>query len=677
MSANERCSALRNQLRAWDRAYYLEDAPVVDDATYDAALRELGEIEAAHPELIRPDSPTQRVAGGTTTSFEEVPHLLPMLSLANARNADELIAWDTRIRKLLIDAGVETDPRFVVEPKIDGLALSLVYRDGLLERAVTRGNGAAGEDVTANVRTIRAVPLSIDDPHPPALIEVRGECYIPLEAFQRLNEERLDAGLPVYMNPRNTAAGSLRQLDPAITAERPLSFWSYAIGALDGIEFGSHSEALMWLKEHGFPVNPRIRTIAGFAAVQAACADIERDREALGYDIDGAVVKVDDFALQATLGVGGRDPRWAIAYKFPPTTRTTKLLAIEINVGRTGALNPFAELEPVEVGGVVIRHATLHNEEDINRKDLRVGDTVIVQRAGDVIPQVLGPIIEDRTGREQVFRMPANCPACGEPVVKNAEDAKHFCVNPRCPSRDIEGIKHFISRSAMDIDGVGEKLIERLYELGLVRTASDLYRLKIEDLLPLEGFQETSARNTVEAIAASRTRPFGNVLFALGIPHVGLVTAQAIARSFGSIERLVTAGVEEIAEVDGVGGVIAEAVAAWCADPERQAELAALAAAGVTLTLGDHERSVEGPLSGLTLVVTGTLEGFSRDEATLAIERLGGKVTDSVSKKTSYVVAGASPGSKVKKAEQAGVTILDEAGFRELLARTSRDVGIS
>ncbi len=667
MSA-KRVEELTAQLRAWDRAYYLQDAPVVDDATYDAALRELRELEAVDPALVRPDSPTQRVGGGVSGGFTEVRHLLPMLSLANARDDDELLAWDQRLQKLLEAAGHAGEPAFVVEPKIDGLALSLVYRDGLLERAVTRGDGEAGEDVTANVRTIRAVPLSIDDPDPPALIEVRGECYIPLEAFRRLNEERLDAGLPVYMNPRNTAAGSLRQLDPAMTAERPLAFWSYAIGALEGIEFHSHHEALQWLAARGFPVNPRIATMTGIEAVREACHAIAHDREALGYDIDGAVVKVDSLALQATLGAVGRDPRWAIAFKFPPTTRTTKLLGIEINVGRTGALNPFAELEPVEVGGVVVRHATLHNEEDINRKDIRVGDTVIVQRAGDVIPQVIGPVLEDRTGREQVFKMPADCPACGEPVVKNEEDAKHFCVNPRCPSRDVEGIKHFISRSAMDIDGVGEKLVDRLYELELVRRASDLYRLTVDDLLPLEGFQETSANNTIAAIAASKVRPFGNVLFALGIPHVGLVTAQAIARAFGSMERLMQAGAEEIAEVDGVGGVIAEAVAGWCADPERQAEVEALAAAGVTLELAADELPVlDGPLSGMTIVVTGTLEGFSRDEAKSAIERLGGKTTDSVSKKTAYVVVGASPGSKVAKAEKAGVPILDEAGFRELL----------
>ena len=667
MSA-KRVEELTAQLRAWDQAYYLQDAPVVDDATYDAALRELRELEAADPSLVRPDSPTQRIGGGVSGGFSEVRHLLPMLSLANARDDDELLAWDQRLQKLLEAAGHEGEPAFVVEPKIDGLALSLVYRDGLLERAVTRGDGEAGEDVTANVRTIRAVPLSIDDPNPPALIEVRGECYIPLEAFKRLNEERLDAGLPVYMNPRNTAAGSLRQLDPANTAERPLAFWSYAIGALEGIEFHSHHEALQWLAARGFPVNPRIATMTGIEAVREACHAIEHDREALGYDIDGAVVKVDSLALQAALGSVGRDPRWAIAFKFPPTTRTTKLLGIEINVGRTGALNPFAELEPVEVGGVVVRHATLHNEEDINRKDIRVGDTVIVQRAGDVIPQVIGPVLEDRTGKEQVFKMPADCPACGEPVVKNEEDAKHFCVNPRCPSRDVEGIKHFISRSAMDIDGVGEKLVDRLYELELVRRASDLYTLTVDDLLPLEGFQETSANNTIAAIAASKARPFGNVLFGLGIPHVGLVTAQAIARAFGSMERLLEAGAEEIAEVDGVGPVIAEAVAGWCADPERQAEVAALRAAGVTLELSQDELPVEGgPLSGQTIVVTGTLEGFSRDEAKAAIERLGGKTTDSVSKKTSYVVVGASPGSKVAKAEKAGVPILDEAGFRELL----------
>ncbi len=667
MSA-QRAAELTAQLRAWDRAYYLEDAPVVDDATYDAALRELRELEAADPSLVRPDSPTQRIGGGVASGFAEVRHLLPMLSLANARDDDELMAWDQRLQKLLAEAGFEGEPDFVVEPKIDGLALSLVYRDGLLERAVTRGDGETGEDVTANVRTIRAVPLSIDDPSPPPLLEVRGEVYLPVEAFRRLNEERLDQGLPVYMNPRNTAAGSLRQQDPAVTAERPLSFWAYALGVHEGVSFDSHHAALTWLGERGFPVNPRIAVMRGIEAVREACHAIERDREALGYDIDGAVVKVDALRQQAALGSVGRDPRWAIAYKFAPTTRTTKLLAIEINVGRTGALNPFAELEPVEVGGVVVRHATLHNEEDINRKDIRVGDTVIVQRAGDVIPQVIGPVLEDRTGAEQVFAMPTTCPACGEPVVKNEEDAKHFCVNQACPSRDVEGLRHFVSRSAMDIEGVGEKLAERLYELGLVRRPSDLYRLTVDDLVPLEGFQETSARNVVEAIAQSRARPFGNVLFGLGIPHVGLVTAQAIARAFGSMEALIAAGADEIAEVEGVGPVIAEAVAAWCADPERQAEVAALREAGVRLELDAAERPVaDGPLTGMAIVVTGSLEGFTRDQAKEAIERLGGKATDSVSKKTAYVVVGANPGSKVAKAEKAGVPILDEAGFRDLL----------
>jgi DNA ligase (NAD+) len=667
MSAEQRVRDLAAQIRAWDAAYYLADSPVVDDATYDGALRELRELEAAHPDLVRPDSPTQRIGGAVASGFDEARHLLPMLSLANARDDDELVAWEARVRKLLEERGVEDDPAYVVEPKIDGLAISLVYRNGVLERGVTRGDGEVGEDVTANVRTIRTVPLAIDDPDPPPLLEVRGEVYIPLEAFQRLNEERLDEGLPVYMNPRNTAAGSLRQLDPAITATRPLALWAYAIGAAEGISFTRHAEALDWLRDRGFPVNPRIERVDSLDAVMAACHGIERDREALGYDIDGAVVKVDALAQQEALGTVGRDPRWAVAYKFPPTTRTTRLLGIEINVGRTGALNPFAELEPVEVGGVIVRHATLHNEEDIQRKDIRVGDTVIVHRAGDVIPQVLGPLKEARTGDEPVFHMPERCPACDGPVRKDPDEAKHFCTNPHCPSRDVEGIKHFVSRSALDIEGVGEKLIERLYELDLVRRPSDLYRLRVDDLLPLEGFQETSATNVVQAIAASRDRPFGNVLFGLGIPHVGLVTAQALARAFGSMERLLDAGADDIAEVEGVGPIIAEAVAAWCADPERRSEVEALTGAGVRLALADDEQPVDGALSGMTIVVTGTLESMSRDEAKRRIEALGGKTTDSVSKKTSYVVAGASPGSKLAKAEKAGVPVLDEAGFLALV----------
>src|SRR3954452_6521363 len=488
---------LSAQIRGHEHAYFVDDAPTVDDATYDVLLRELRALEEAHPDLVTADSPTQRVGGGLRAGLVEVRHLQPMLSLANARNEDELVAWDERVRRQLAAAGIEEPPRYVTELKIDGLAISLLYRDGAFARGATRGNGEVGEDVTANLRTVRVLPLAMDDPAPPALVEVRGEVYLPTAAFARLNEERAAQGLPVYMNPRNTAAGSLRQLDPAKSAQRPLSLWCYAVGALEGVTFDSHHAALDWLRERRFPVNPLTRIHDSMDDVIAECRTIGEQRASLPYEIDGVVVKVDALAMQRALGAVGRDPRWAVAFKFPATTRTTKLLDIGINVGRTGALNPFAILEPVEVGGVTVKLATLHNEEDIHRKDVRIGDTVIVQRAGDVIPQGVGPVPDLRPDDAQVFRMPEDCPACGQPVAKPGGEAVHRCVNPRCPSRGAELLKHFVSRGALDIEGVGEKLVVRLFELGIVQRPSDLYRIAAEQLLELDGFQERSAANVI------------------------------------------------------------------------------------------------------------------------------------------------------------------------------------
>ena len=665
----DRAAFLRAELARHSYLYYVLDAPEIGDGEWDALYRELKALEEADPSLVTPDSPTQRVGGLPLEGFAQVEHLLPMLSLANARGPDELVEWDARMRRRLAgDAAVS----FVTEPKIDGLAISLVYRDGVFERGATRGDGRIGEDVTQNLRTVRALPLRLAlaaGEQAPALLEVRGEVYIPSDAFDRLNAERLAAGESPFMNPRNSAAGSLRQKDPKMTAARPLSLWCYAVGMVEGIDFRSHSEALAWLGERGFPVNPLTLTHETIQQVADRCAELEQRRAGLGYDIDGVVVKLDSFEQQRQLGSVGRDPRWAVAYKFAPITATTRLIDIGVNVGRTGALNPFAILEPVVVGGVTVQMATLHNEDVIHLKDVRVGDTVVIQRAGDVIPQVVGPVLAKRPADAPVFYMPVSCPACGEPVVRNDGDAQHRCVNPSCPSRGLESIRHWVARGALDIDGLGDKLVSRFWELGLVRRVSDLYGLTDVVLQELEGFKERSAENLVAAIGASRSQPFGRVLFGLGIPHVGGVTAEAIAQHFRSIGALRTASLEEICEVEGVGTVVAEAVMTWLADPDHAALVDELIAAGLQLELhGEAAAPAEGPLTGATVVITGTLEGFTRDEARAAVVAAGGKVTDSVSSKTSYVVAGESPGSKLAKAEKLGVPVLDSAAFAELVA---------
>ncbi len=486
------------------RLYHELDEPEISDAEYDALFRELLELEERHPELRTPDSPTQRVGARAAEGFAPVEHLQPMLSLANARDHEALAAWDARARRLLAQKGLDDDIAYVTEPKIDGLAISLVYEHGVLTRGATRGDGTVGEDVTANLRTIAALPQRLSGDAPPALVEVRGEIYLPLAAFERLNEERLEAGQSVLMNPRNSAAGSLRQKDVRVTASRPLALFCYAVGALDGIAFDSHWSVLEWLREHGFPVNPISSRHDTFESMAAACEGLVERRSELDYDIDGCVVKIDRRDQQEALGSVGRDPRWAIAFKFPPTTAITQLLDIGVNVGRTGALNPFAVLEPVAVGGVIVRMATLHNEDVIRLKDVRIGDHVIVQRAGDVIPQVVGPVLARRDGSEREFHMPDHCPACGTKVVRLEGEAVHRCPNPFCPSRGLEGLRHFVSRGALDIDGVGEKLMQRFWELELVRRAPDLYRLTVEQLLELDGFQQRSAENVIASIAQSQ-----------------------------------------------------------------------------------------------------------------------------------------------------------------------------
>jgi DNA ligase (NAD+) len=668
----ERAEELRSELAEHNRRYYVLDDPVIGDDAYDALLDELRAIEAEHPELLTPDSPTQRVggsvadAGGVVSRLVKVEHLQRMLSLANARSEEELRAWVARMRAHLAREGIE-DPEFayVAEPKIDGLAISLVYRDGVLERGATRGDGEIGEDVTHNLRTIASIPERIEDA--PPLVEVRGEVYMGLSDFAALNERRAEQGLSTFMNPRNSAAGTIRQLDPALTAARPLSFWAYQVGVTEGLSFDSHWHALEWLRERGFPVNGDIRRLESDDEVVAQCLAWQERRGALDFEIDGVVVKVDSTELQRRLGVVGRDPRWAIAWKFPPTTAVTTLHEVRWNVGKFGDLHPFAELEPVHVGGVTVKRATLHNEEDLARKDVRPGDDVIVLRAGDVIPQVVSPAPHavEREGRAEPPRPPAECPFCGTPTVKGA-GVFTKCPNRACPERQWQLLQHFASRGAMDIEGLGEKQVAALQAAGLVSTPGDFYRLTAEQLMELEGFGQISADRLVAAIEASKERPFGRVLFAVGIEGVGEVTGRNLAARFRTIDALTAASPEEIAETPGIGPIVAQLIHDQLADEQMRELLEDLRQIGLRLA-EEGPPPGEGPLRDQTFVLTGTLPDLTREEATERIVAAGGKVTSAVSKKTSYVVAGDAAGSKLAKAEKLGVPVLDEAGLLALL----------
>jgi DNA ligase (NAD+) len=665
----ERADELREQLGYHSHRYYVLDDPEIGDDEYDRLLDELRALERDHPELQTPDSPTQRVGGEPVGRLTKVEHLEPMLSLGNVRSADELRAWVERMRNHLAREGIE-DPSFdyVVEPKIDGLAISLLYRDGVLERGATRGNGEIGEDVTHNLRTIGAIPLRIADA--PALVEVRGEVYMSLKDFTALNERRAEAGESTFMNPRNSAAGTIRQLDPADAAKRPLSIWAYQVGVAEGLSFKAHSEALDWLREHGFRVNSGIRSLDSEEEVIDQCLEWERRRGELDFEIDGAVVKVDNLALQHRLGSVGRDPRWAVAWKFAPTTAVTKLEKVMWNVGKFGDMRPYAVLSAVEVGGVTIRMATLHNEEDIVRKDIRAGEDVIVIRAGDVIPQVVSPAphVAEQKQRPPLPEPPVRCPFCDTQTVKPADSIYTQCPNPDCPARAWQLLKHFVSRGAMDIDGLGEKQVAMLQERGLVRTAADFYRLAESQLVELEGFGELSARNLIAAIEASKERPFARVLFALGIEEVGEVTGRNLAQGFRDIDALLAADEEQIAQIPGVGEKMATSIRAQLAEERMRTLIAELREQGLLF----HEQGPppsEGPLAGKTLVLTGTLPEWSREQATERISAAGGRVTGSVSKKTDYVVAGETPGSKLEKAQRLGVAVLDEAGLRELVGQ--------
>ncbi len=666
-----RIDRLRTELRRHDHLYYGLDSPEIDDAAYDALFRELRGLEEVCPDLVTPDSPTQRVGAAPLVSFGQVTHFEPMLSLANAKDEAELAAWHVRIVRLTGEAGLDPGAlRFTLEPKIDGLAVSLRYQRGALVSGATRGDGSIGEDVTQNLRTIAAIPLVLlaGGGPVPELVEVRGEVYLPLAAFERLNESRLAEGESTFANPRNAAAGSLRQLDQRITASRPLSMWAYGVIAPSGELPPGQWEILRWLKEHGFRVSRDVRLVTGLDEIVAACRDWERRRADLDYDIDGVVVKVDSRLVQQALGAAGRDPRWAVAYKFAPTTAQTRLLEIRVNVGRTGMLNPYAVLAPVEVGGVTVSQATLHNEDDIRRKDLRVGDMVIVQRAGDVIPQVVSPLTDLRTGTELQFAMPEACPSCATPVVRVPGEVAVRCPNPDCPAKAVEVLKHFVSRGAMDIEGVGDKIVQRLFDLGLVRDPADLYALSESDLMPLDGFQERAVTNVLAAIAGSRTRPFSRVVFALGIPHVGGQNAELLVARFRTMEALQAAEVDDIAGVEGLGPVIAESVHSFLHEPKAAHLVRRLAAAGVRMEAETGSAPVgDGILVGTSFVLTGTLPTMTRDVAVALIEAAGGRVVGSVSAKTDYVVAGDSPGSKLAKARKLGVRELDEAGLRALV----------
>ncbi|MGZ8715493.1 MAG: NAD-dependent DNA ligase LigA [Gaiellaceae bacterium] len=658
-----RAAELRELLNEASIAYYVDDQPVMDDARYDALYDELKSLEADDPSLVTPDSPTQRVGAPLSDRFQKARHLTPMGSLDKVTTDEALQKWEDDMRKRL---GTDESIAYVVEPKIDGSAINLTYEDGRFVRGLTRGDGVQGEDVTPNLRTIRAIPLHMRGNDAPRTLEVRGEVYMPLDGFRAANEVLAAEEKATWPNPRNAAAGSLRQKDSTITAARPLSIWVYGAGFREGLDLATHWETLLWLRERGFPTNPFARRLESIADVAELVREWELRRTELDYEIDGIVIKADSYDQQERLGSLHERPRWARAFKWAPMTATTRLNEIRIRVGRTGNLNPWAVLEPVEVGGVTISRATLHNEEDINRKEIREGDDVIVQRAGDVIPQVVGPAGKHRKGTKP-FQMPTHCPLCGVEIVKPEGEVMHRCPNRACPSRGLETLNNWVMGAA-DIDGVGEQTVWRLWQEEMVRSIPDLYRLTAEQLMALEGFGEVSARNAIDAIQASKEIPFFRVLYGLNIPDVGWITARNLARHFGNVDALMDATQEELIEAEGIGPERAEALAEWFRDDDNRRLVAELRDIGLRFEAGDDEKPVEGPLKGNVYVITGTLESFTRTEAQAALEELGAKVSDSVSSKTTGVIVGEEPGkSKLRKAEKAGVPLLSEADLLTLL----------
>lgn len=663
----DRIKELREQLHYHNYRYYVLDDPVISDAEYDLLLRELQHLEEEFPDLVTPDSPTQRVGAAPLEKFETVAHRIPMLSLENAFSEAEAREFDERLKRFLKTAD---EFHYVVEPKMDGCAVELVYEKGVLTVGSTRGDGYRGENVTQNLKTIRTIPLQLlKTAEPvPELLEVRGEVYMDLEEFKRLNEHRLARGEPAFANPRNAAAGSLRQLDPNVTAARPLFIYCYGVGEVVGPRFERHWDILEALKNWGFRVNPLIEPALGIEPAIQYHHRLEHQRHGLSYETDGVVIKVDSLALQERLGTKARSPRWALAYKFAATQATTRVLGIQVNVGRTGAVTPMAVMEPVEVGGVTVSRATLHNEDEVRRKDVRVGDTVLIQRAGDVIPEVVKVIIEERPPDTQPFQMPQTCPVCSTELVRPEGEKVTRCPNPDCLGQLKRSIGHFAGKTALDIDGLGEKIIDQLMENGLVKDLPDLYRLTENDLVPLERFAEKSAANLVSAIQGSKRVPLARFIYALGIRYVGEATAQLLAQHFQSLDDLAKAGEEELLQVEGVGPQVTSSIRDFFQNSKNQALLKELKELGVEPL--PPEKPPATPLAGKTFVFTGGLERFSREEAKALVAARGGKVSSSVSAKTDYVVAGADPGSKYARARELGVTILDEAGFEDLLKRS-------
>ena len=663
--AAQRAAQLRDLIEYHNERYFVFDEPEVSDAEFDALVRELRSLESQYPALVTPDSPTQRPGGRPASTFSPVTHRVPMLSLDNAFSREELLAWGARIERLV------NDPvRFVGEPKLDGLAISLQYEQGRFTVGATRGDGVTGENVTENLRTIAAIPKRLSGKNVPRLLEVRGEVFMPLASFAALNERQGEVGERLFTNARNAAAGSLRQKDPRITGTRDLTIFCYQLGAREGgPRLHSHHELLRWLQDLGFPVNPHIEQLDDLEGVYAFCERMEEQRHSLGYEIDGAVVKVDDLGQRDEMGFTSRAPRWAIAYKFPPEEKTTLLRDIEVSIGRTGRATPFAVLEPVFVGGANVGMATLHNEDDIKRKDVRPGDTVVVRRAGDVIPEVVGPVIAKRPPGAKPWKFPKRCPVCREPLVRVEGEANHHCVNVDCPAQRVQRLVHWASRGALDIEGLGEERVRQFVDAGLLEDAADVYTLTAERLVPLERIGERSAQLLVDAVEQSKSRPLWRVLVGLGINHVGPTAAQALARTFPDLGAILDADEATLTAIDGVGPTIAQSIHRWFGIDRNQRLVQRLRAEGVNMQ-GEPVRQVsdaDATLAGLTFVLTGSLERLTRDEAAAEIEARGGKVTGSVSKKTNYVVAGESPGSKLTKAEQLGVPIIDEAGFEALL----------
>jgi len=671
----QRINELRTLIRRYDYHYYVLDDPIVSDAEYDALMAELRALEAAHPELITPDSPTQRVSGTPASQFAKVRHPQPMLSLGNAFSRSDLVAWRDRALRLL---GNDAAIACVVEPKIDGLAIALTFRDGQFIQGATRGDGEIGEDVTANLRTISSIPLVLyppdntSDPDLPAtlptMIEVRGEVYMRTADFEALNDRLAAAGEKIFANPRNAAAGSLRQKDPAITAARPLRFFAYGVGLVEGVNLTSQWQTLRYLRALGFPVNQDARRFTDFDQVLAYCDEWMARRDSLPYEADGMVIKIDDFAQQRELGVVGRDPRWAIAFKFPAREAITRLLDITVNVGRTGVVTPNAELEPVQIGGVTVRNASLHNADYITQRDIRIGDYVIVKRAGDVIPYVVGPVVARRDGSERPWQFPSHCPACGSPLEREEGEAAWRCNNfSICPAQLVRRVEHFVSRAALDIVGMGERQAELFVQLGLVRDVADLFYLKAEQLEGIEGFGPKRIANLLAAIDAARQRPLDRLIVGLGIRYVGTVAAQTLVNALGSLDAIMNARQEELEQIPGIGPVAAASIVDFFSRPENRALIEKLRAAGLRLNgAPQHERQSDS-LAGKTFVITGTLPSMTREQASALIIAHGGKVTDNVSKKTSYVVAGTNAGSKLAKATQLNIPVLDEASLLALI----------